>query len=102
MAYAMAAAAVGLAAWSVATGATGGVRALVGLPVMASAVGALQARRRTCVVMAIAGRREEGRELPRASTEEVTASRRVSWTIVRDAVVMGAGASALCALSALQ
>ena len=102
MAYAMASAAVGLAAWSVATGAGSGVRALVGLPVMASAVGALQARRRTCVVMVVAGRREEGRELPRASAEEVTASRRVSWTIVRDAFAMGASASVLSALTALR
>ncbi len=102
MSYAMAAAAVGLTGWAAATGAGPGVRALVGLPALASAFGALQARRSTCVVMAVAGRREEGRALPRARADEVRDSRRVSWTIVRDAVLLGLAAAALSASLAIR
>ncbi|MFM2152880.1 MAG: hypothetical protein RL199_1315 [Pseudomonadota bacterium] len=92
--------AVGFAAWSVAASAPAGVRALVGVPVLAAAVGALQARRHTCVVLAVAGKRSEGRDLLPVESDDLAASRRVSWTIARDAVVLGLAASALASLAA--
>ncbi len=97
----MSAASVAFLGWGVATGAPASTRALVALPVMAAAVGFLQVRRNTCVVLAVAGRREEGTGLSPVASEELRASRRVSWTIVRDALAAGALAAGVGAVTAL-
>jgi hypothetical protein len=101
MAWFMGSGAVAFALWGVATNAPVSVRALVGLPVMAAAVGALQARRHTCVVLAVAGKRAEGPHLLSVGTDDVAASRRVSWTIARDAVGLGLLASGLAVAGSL-
>jgi len=98
---AMSAAAVAFLGWSVATGAPASTRALVCLPVMAAAVGFLQVRRNTCVVLAVAGRREDGNGMAPVSAGELRDSRRVSWTIARDALAAGALAAGLGAVTAL-
>lgn len=79
------------------------VRALVFVPACISALGLLQARRQTCVVRAIEGRREQdGGGAVDAQPGAAHASRRVAAGIVRDVILVGLLATAAAVLPALR
>jgi hypothetical protein len=78
------------------------VRALEFVPAALSAIGFLEARQQTCVLRAAQGtfERDDGSKIV-APPAEVTASRRVSRTIVRDTILIGALSGGLVAATAL-
>ena len=78
------------------------VRALLVVPAWLSAVGFLQARRSTCLLRVRQGtlERDDFTTEP-ASAEAVAASRKVAATIQRDALLIGLGAGAIAAATAL-
>jgi len=72
------------------------------IPAALSAVGFLQANRRTCVLRAKQGTFEhDDLSTTRASDEEVAASRAVAATINRDTVLIGLAAAAIGAVVTL-
>jgi len=78
------------------------VRAVVFFPAAASAIGFLQASRNTCVLRAKEGTVEhDDFSTETAPAPDVTASRRVAKGITRDAILIGIGAGALAAATAL-
>jgi hypothetical protein len=78
------------------------VRALVLIPAMVSAIGFLQARRSSCILRAREGTLEhDDFSTERAPEAEVAASRKVAAGINRDAILIGVGAGAIAAASAL-
>jgi len=77
-------------------------RAAVFVPAALSATGYLQARRNTCVLRAREGTIEhDDFSTTPAPVADVAASRRVARGITRDAVLIGVGAGALAAATAL-
>jgi len=71
-------------------------------PAAASAIGFLQASRNTCVLRAKEGTVEhDDFSTEPAPAPDVTASRRVAKGITRDAILIGIGAGALAAATAL-
>jgi hypothetical protein len=77
-------------------------RAAVFLPAAAAATGFLQASRNTCVLRAREGTLEhDDFSTTPASASEVAASRQVARGIARDAILIGVGAGALAAATAL-
>lgn len=86
-----------LAAALVATHAARGWRALLFVPFVMSANGFLQAREKTCVVLAALGRREtdDGRSYAAIGVEEGTVLRRRAMSIGARAVVIAAAITAL-------
>jgi hypothetical protein len=78
------------------------VRALVVAPATMAAIGLLQAQRKTCVLRAHEGTFEgEDFSTQKAPDAEAAASRQVAAGINRDAVLIGLGAGALAASTAL-
>lgn len=78
------------------------VRALVFVPACISALGFLQARRQTCVVRAMEGRREQDQGgAVAAEPAAARASQRVAAGIVRDVILVGLLATAAAVLPAL-
>jgi hypothetical protein len=78
------------------------VRALVVAPAAMAAIGFLQARRQTCVLRAREGKFEgEDFSTEKAPPAQVAASRQVATGIKRDALLIGLGAGALAASTAL-
>lgn len=78
------------------------VRAAVFLPAAAAATGFLQASRNTCVLRAREGTLEhDDFSTTPAPASEVAASRQVARGITRDAILIGVGAGALAAATAL-
>lgn len=76
-----------------------GVRLLVFVPALVSALGLLQARRRTCVVRAMEGMVEQDAARPAtAAPGAAQASRTMAWAIVRDALLLALLATALAAI----
>jgi hypothetical protein len=77
-------------------------RAAVFLPAAAAATGFLQASRNTCVLRAREGTLEhDDFSTTPAPASEVAASRQVARGITRDAILIGVGAGALAAATAL-
>jgi hypothetical protein len=77
-------------------------RAAVFLPAALAATGFLQASRNTCVMRAREGTREhDDFSTEPAPAADVAASRRVASGITRDAILIGLGAGALAAATAL-
>jgi hypothetical protein len=77
-------------------------RAAVFLPAAVAATGFLQASRNTCVMRAREGTLEhDDFSTEPAPAVEVAASRRVARGITRDAILIGLGAGALAAATAL-
>jgi hypothetical protein len=78
------------------------VRALVVVPATMAAVGLLQARRQTCILRAREGTFEgDDFSTVKAPAPQVPVSRRIAAGINRDAVLIGLGAGALAASTAL-
>ena len=77
-------------------------RAAVFLPAAASAIGFLQASRNTCILRANEGTLEhDDFSTTPAPSSEVAVSRQVARGINRDAILIGVGAGALAAATAL-
>jgi hypothetical protein len=77
-------------------------RAAVFFPAAAAATGFLQASRNTCVLRAREGTREhDDFSTEPAAAVDVAASRRIAKGITRDAILVGVGAGALAAATAL-